>query len=127
MKTIVLLILFSTGFICCFGQNDFSVKPFQKIEFSTLNKTDNNYLLELNPKFKPDTIHLQYDDANWDGNKNPMTELEQERIFASQDDMPIAKPSSMNWNMPIAVPDTSVHYFIKNPMKVEPVPLVIKK
>lgn len=105
MKTIVLISLLSFLSMGVFAQIDLSLKLDPPIDFNSdrlaMNSTyfsfkvaktqiDYKNYLEQPKKAQPDLTAMNYCRK-----------------------MPIAKPRGNNWNMPIAVPDSSIVYSIK--------------
>ncbi len=120
MKTKALLtfisILISTTL---FSQNEI----ISKIDTTVLNESISNYLDELNEnkKLKEQTqvyklpeFKSQFNDSFLQkipkGLDTAMLSLKSPQPI---DNMPIVKPGG-EFNMPVMVPDTSVHYFIQN-------------
>lgn len=126
MKAIVFFILFSLGSICCFGQHDFSIKPLPKIEFDDYTFDHDTSMFGLGLKSPVDSILNYYQIPGQEKDDIDVSKLKEMYFRYYRGNMPIAKIPEGNWNMPIAVPDSSIHYFIKNGMSV-PVSAVKKK
>lgn len=116
MKTIVFLM-----FVCClsftsFSQNEYAIKPLPRIEFDDFYKKQQPDYLTISPQLILDTplnqsLVLDGDSENTinDSYLKSATEV----FMALGDNMPVVKPSGNYWNMPVAVPDSSNVYFIK--------------
>ena len=96
------------------------IEPIQHIEFAQTNQ--NQYL-----SFSPSTPQLLV----FSQSKIKETEVKvSNRVFQSPpDNMPILGfgASTPKWNMPIAVPDSTVEYYIKNPLLSGTSNLVFRK
>ncbi|WP_319500130.1 hypothetical protein [uncultured Draconibacterium sp.] len=116
MKTIVFLM-----FVCClsftsFSQNEYAIKPLPRIEFDDFYKQQQSDYLTISPQLKLDTPltkSLVFDDKSESTIDNSYLKSTTEVFMALGDNMPVVKPSGNYWNMPVAVPDSSNVYFIK--------------
>lgn len=105
MKTSFLFLLFVAFALSGFAQHDFSIKPMKKVDFvSGINKQQSSYLKFDSTEKSPDYLAR-------------LTPKKNERKFASilkyRSKMPVAKPKVDMWNMPIAVPDSTVNFAIQ--------------
>jgi hypothetical protein len=115
MKTIVFLI-----FVCClnftsFSQNEYAIKPLPRIEFDDFQKQQQPDYLTISPQLKLDDELPQsfFDDNTENLIDNLYLKLTTDVFMALGDNMPVVKPSDNFWNMPVAVPDSTNMYFIK--------------
>ncbi|HYQ57350.1 MAG TPA: hypothetical protein VEP89_08365 [Draconibacterium sp.] len=108
MKT--LLISFFLLFSIIGLAQDFSIKPLPKIKFNEFPVQKSTHIFKISPAFTADISMLQK-------LPEPVDKIDlfaQGRIQKSDfDNMPILSFGVNNWNMPVAVPDSSVDYFIK--------------
>ncbi len=112
MKTVVIIMLLASFSVVGFAQHDFSIKPLPKIEFDDFNKDHDPACFAISPPFKPDTFKV-FPEKKWnDFYKNEQLSGPQD-FKINIDNMPIAKLGENNWNMPIAVPDPTVHYHLR--------------
>nr|WP_319271072.1 hypothetical protein [uncultured Draconibacterium sp.] len=113
MKTIVLLI-----FVCCLGftslgQNDFAIKPLPRIDFDDFRQQQQPDYLTISPQLKlDDELSPSFLAGKSEGN-NSYLKSTTDVFIALGDNMPVVKPSGNYWNMPVAVPDSTNIYFIK--------------
>ncbi|WP_321347585.1 hypothetical protein [uncultured Draconibacterium sp.] len=115
MKTIVLLI-----FVCCLGftslgQNDFAIKPFPRLDFDDFRQQQQPDYLTISPQLKlEDELPQSFFDDNIENLfDNSYLKSTTDVFMALGDNMPVEKPSGNYWNMPVAVPDSTNMYFIK--------------
>ncbi|WP_319479859.1 hypothetical protein [uncultured Draconibacterium sp.] len=116
MKTIVFFM-----FVCClsftsFSQNEYAIKPLPRIEFDNFHKQQHPDYLTISPQLKLDTPltkSLVFDDKSESTIDNSYLKSTTDVFMALGDNMPVVKPSGNYWNMPVAVPDFSNVYFIK--------------
>lgn len=126
MKSIFVFLFFLSFSIFALGQNNFSIKPFPKIEFDDCKYKADTSLFGLNHKSPLDSILGYYQIPGLEEEDADLSKLKELYLQYYSGNMPIAKPGSMNWNMPIAVPDTRVHFFIQNPMLKQPATILKK-
>lgn len=105
MKTNLLLFLFVIFSLGSFAQHDFSLKPVPKIDFNSgmLQADSTNFTFESKadqPNLQQYFAQKKQTSTNW--NK-----------WAYSSNMPIAKLGNYSWNMPIAVPDSTINYAIR--------------
>ncbi|WP_297097035.1 hypothetical protein [uncultured Draconibacterium sp.] len=115
MKTIVVLM-----FVCCLGftsfsQNEYAIKPLPRIEFDDFQKQQQPDYLTISPQLKLEDELPQslFNDNIENPIDNSNLKSTTEVFIAFGDNMPVVKPSGNYWNMPIAVPDSTNMYFIK--------------
>lgn len=116
MKTIVFLV-----FVCCLGissfsQNEYAIKPLPRIEFDDFHKQQQPDYLTISPQLKLDTPlakSLVFSGKSESAIDNSYLKLTTDAFMALGDNMPVVKPSDNFWNMPVAVPDSTNMYFIK--------------
>ncbi|WP_321370269.1 hypothetical protein [uncultured Draconibacterium sp.] len=115
MKTIVLLM-----FVCCLGfasfsQNEYAIKPLPRIEFDDFQKQKQPDYLTISPQLKLEDELPQslFNDNIENPIDNSYLKSTTEVFIAFGDNMPVVKPSGNYWNMPIAIPDSTNMYFIK--------------
>lgn len=105
MKANLLLFLFVGFSLSCFAQHDFSLKLLPKVDFNSgrLQTDSTNFTF----KSKAEQFNLQQYFM-------PNKETSQKWTnMAYKSNMPIANPGNYSWNMPIAVPDSTVNYAIR--------------
>jgi len=130
MKTLCVLLMITGISLCSFAQNEKPFNDFQKIDFNKDWQKDTTDYFTISPEFKPDTVfhEFQYSQKL---NNEPFQINESNSLFTFENSakyefrMPIAK-GGKHFNMPNAVPDSTVHYYIKekriqfvNPLKYE--------
>ena len=115
MKTIVVLI-----FICCLtyssmSQNRFEIKRLPRIEFDDFHRQQQPDYLTISPQLKLEDEIPQslFNDSTENTIDNSYLKSTTEVFIAFGDNMPVVKPSGNYWNMPVAVPDSTNMYFIK--------------
>ena len=120
MKTVVLLMMVILGaVIITSAQEAKTGNNFQQKKFNTEVLTDSTEYFAISPKFKTDTseiIILPFQklpgDTFWQNNKG------KNEFFANQQKpefrMPVAGGGYNYFNMPVAVPDSTIKYYIKN-------------
>ncbi|WP_320111130.1 hypothetical protein [Draconibacterium orientale] len=116
MKTIVFLV-----FICCLSftsnsQNEYAIKPLPRIEFDDFQKQQQPDYLTISPQLKLDiplVKSLVFSNKKENTIDNSYLKSATEVFMALGDNMPVVKPSDNFWNMPVAVPDSTNMYFIK--------------
>ncbi|MDX8337655.1 hypothetical protein SLH46_00580 [Draconibacterium sp. IB214405] len=116
MKSIVVLM-----FVCCLSftsisQNDFAIKPLPRIDFDDFRQQQQPNYFTISPELKLDDQRTQpfvVDEKAESTIDNSYIKSTTDVFFAFGDNMPVAKPSGDYWNMPVAVPDSSFVYFIK--------------
>ena len=116
MKTTVILM-----FVCCLSftslsQNEYAIKPLPRIEFDDFQKQQQPDYLTISPQLKlenqiPQSLVLADNKENTVD--NPFLKSKTDLFMALGDNMPVVKPSGNYWNMPVAVPDSTNMYFIK--------------
>jgi hypothetical protein len=114
MKTVLMIFLIFGTSIIMNAQNSKSGIEFQKKELMDYLKNEINQNLTDNYKFKTDT--LTFDIKSLDkksfqnhSKNNPFIKGNQLAEFR----MPVVKGGEYSMKMPVLVPDSSVHYFIK--------------
>lgn len=104
MKTIGLITLLFFMSVGVFAQNDFDIKPLPKIDFNDgFLQQDNSYLEFENDRESADYLVLL---------STRKVRKEDFIVMKYKNKMPIAKPQGNYWNMPIAVPDSTINYAI---------------
>ncbi|GEM_PF-929211 len=114
MKTIVILFLILGTSIILRAQIPESNSVLQKKEFGDFLKNDSTDYFSTSPKFKSDTFLFKHKNSEkFDINKYsiPKSIKRSENLVVFN--MPIAGYGSYSMNMPVMVPDSSVHYYIK--------------
>jgi len=120
MKTVVLLMTVILGaVIIASAQEAKTGNNFQKKKFNTV-KTDSADYFAISPTFKTDTseiIILPF--KKLPGDSFSLNNQGKIHVFANQQKpefrMPVAGGGGRDYfNMPIAVPDSTVEYYIKN-------------
>ncbi|WP_319591864.1 hypothetical protein [uncultured Draconibacterium sp.] len=113
MKTIVLLMFVSCLSFTLFSQNKFVIKPLPRIEFDDFNQQQQPDYLSVSPQLK---LEGELPQSFLDGkseSSNSYLKSTTDVFMALGDNMPVVKPSGNYWNMPVAVPDSTNMYFIK--------------
>ena len=115
MKSIVILM-----FVCClnftsFSQNEYAIKPLPRIEFDDFQKEKQTDYLTISPPLKlEDELPQSFFDENTENTiDNSYLKSATDVFIAFGDNMSVVKPSGNYWNMPVAVPDSTNMYFIK--------------
>ncbi len=119
MKTFVLIIMILGAEIISSAQEAKTENNFQQKKFNTETKTDSTEFFAISPKFKTDTSEIEIlpfrklpGDSFLQNNQN------KNDFFANKEKpefrMPVAGGGYNYFNMPIAVPDSTVEYYIKN-------------
>ncbi|AHW61722.1 hypothetical protein FH5T_07115 [Draconibacterium orientale] len=98
-----------------FSQNEYAIKPLPRIEFDDFQKQQQHDYLTISPQLKLDDELPQsfFDDNTENLIDNLYLKLTTDVFMALGDNMPVVKPSDNFWNMPVAVPDSTNMYFIK--------------
>ncbi len=117
MKTILLLSVFFVLPVFLFAQTETQPKK---------QNPERNNQFEISPKIKPE----QSDRLAFSDTIPGMPEVFVHPEIATADKkksdpyrMPVARPGdNRQFNMPIYVPDSSVHYYIKQAIPVKPLP-----
>ena len=120
MKTILLIIAILGAVIITSAQKPRTDKTFQQKKFNTEVNPDTTEYFAISPTFKTDTSAIKIlpfqklpDDVFTQNNqgKNDFFANRQKSEFR----MPVAGRGVHNYfNMPVAVPDSTVQYYIKN-------------
>lgn len=120
MKTVVLLIMVILGaVIITSAQESKKGNNFQQKKFNPEEITDIAEYFVISPKFKTDTLEIKilpFQKLPGDSftpnnqNKNDFFANHQKPEFS----MPVTGGGPNYFNMPIAVPDSTVEYYIKN-------------
>jgi hypothetical protein len=120
MKTTLLIIIILGAVIITSAQEPKRDKTFQKKKFNTEVKPDSAEYFVISPTFKTDTSEIKiipFQKLPGDS----FTQNNQDKIdfFANRQKpefrMPVAGGGGRDYfNMPIAVPDSTVEYYIKN-------------
>lgn len=116
MRTLLFLFAFIVHPVFLFAQTEFHPKKKNAERYNQF---------EISPKFKPQPDSLFLSDT-FPG--NPEFSFSPEIATPGEDNfdpyrMPIARPDvNLRFNMPIYVPDSSVHYYIKQAMPVQSPP-----
>lgn len=105
MKSNILLFLFLVFSLSCFAQHDFSIKLVPKVDFNSgrLQTDSTNFTFESNTV----ESNLQQYFVQKKETSQKWTQL------AYTSNMPIVNPGNYNWNMPVAVPDSTINYAIR--------------
>jgi len=118
MKAIVLIIMILGAVIITSAQEPKTGKTFQQKEFNTEVNPDTTEYFVISPEFKIDTSEIKIlpfkilpDDSFTQNNRG------KNDFFASRQKpelrMPVAEAGGRNYfNMPVFVPDSTVHYYI---------------
>lgn len=119
MRTAILMVLFTTFSLVVFAQEKKQPKLFgDKKQLEELRK-DSSFQFDISPKFREQLPFEKFKDTtlSWDSDKYNdgkfyLDSTYSEAILAP---MPIAGSRTIRnyHNMPIAVPDSSVEYYIK--------------
>jgi hypothetical protein len=119
MKAILLMVMILVAVIITSGQESKTDKTFQQKKFNTEIKSDSDEFAVNSPKSKTDTSLLIFKPNQ----KVPGTDLnlnnhETNPVLANKQvpelRMPVAGAGVRNYfNMPVAVPDSAVEYYIK--------------
>ena len=115
MRRILLTLAFAVGVLSAWSQHSLDllklhkIEPIRHIEFANTNQ--NQYL-----SFKPATPQLRI--FNQRKTMEPANNTSKPVSKSPLDNMPILGfgASTSQWNMPVAVPDSTVDFYIKNPM-----------
>ena len=117
MKKIFFLLLITANSLCSVAQNKMVTNEFQKMEFNDKWQKDTIEYFSISHEFKPDTVlrdfhysqrlkgdpfQFNQPDSLFSYKNYPATELR----------MPVIGGGYYT-NMPIAVPDSSVHYYLQ--------------
>lgn len=105
MKANLLLFLFVVFSLSCFAQHDFSLKLLPKVDFNSgmLQADITNFTFES----KAEQFNLQQYFTQKKETSPKWTNM------AYKSNMPVVNPGNYSWNMPIAVPDSTVNYAIR--------------
>jgi len=119
MRTIVLIIMILGAVIISTAQEPKTGKKFQQKKFNTEIKTDSSRYFAISPKFKIDTSAIKINPfQKLPGDSLLLNNQNKIHVFANQQKpefrMPVARGGYNYFNMPIAVPDSTVEYYIKN-------------
>jgi len=117
MKTILVLWLIAGISICSDAQNRKGTSEFHKKEFDDKWQKDTTEYFSISPQFKPDTMirdfhysqRLKSDPFQFN---QPDSLITNRNYPAAEFRMPVLGGGFYS-NMPIAVPDSSVHYYLK--------------
>lgn len=120
MKAIAVLIIVVLGTaLITSAQESKTGKTSQQKKFNTEAKTDSAEYFAISPTFKTDTseiIILPF--KKLQGDSFSLNNQGKIHVFANQQKpefrMPVAGGGYNYFNMPIAVPDSTVEYYIKN-------------
>lgn len=105
MKTKLIFLLLIGLSVSTFAQHDFSIKPLPKIDFNSgIQKQDSSYMKFDNIQKSPDYLMLLSPKSS---DRKPVS------ILRYKSKMPIAKPYGNYWDMPVAIPDSTVNYAIR--------------
>lgn len=103
MKTIVLLMFVSCLSFTSFSQNKFAIKPLPRIEFDDFNQQQQPDYLTVSPQLKlEDELPQSFFDDNTENSLDNSYLKSTTDVFTALGD-----------NMPVAVPDSTNMYFIK--------------
>jgi hypothetical protein len=119
MKTFILIIMILGSAIISSAQEATTGITFEQKKFNTETITDSTEYFAISPKFKTDTseiIILPFKKLPCDSfSLNNQGKI---HVFANQQKpefrMPVATGGPYYFNMPVAVPDSTVKYYIKN-------------
>jgi len=119
MKTIVLIIMILGAVIISTAQKPKTGKTLQQKKFNTEVKTDSAEYFVISPKFKSDTSAIKIlpfqklpGDSFTQNNQGKIDFYANRQ--KSEFRMPVAGGGGSNYfNMPVAVPDSTVQYYIK--------------
>lgn len=95
---------------------DLKLNSFKKVEFGDLKSLEKTDYFYISPGFKIDTkLQSPFSLSSKDQKKSIEKYLnsKQPDFITAIDGMPIASPKGFNWNMPVAKPNSSVEYYIK--------------
>nr|WP_321354098.1 hypothetical protein [uncultured Draconibacterium sp.] len=97
------------------SQNRFEIKPLPRIEFDDFHRPQQPDYLTISPQLKLEDEIPQslFNDSTENAIDNSYLKSTTEVFIAFGDNMPVVKPSGNYWNMPVAVPDSTNMYFIK--------------
>jgi len=117
MKTILVLIMISGISLCSVAQNEKGTTEFQKRGFNDKWQKDTVKYFSISPEFKTDTVlrefqysqRLHIDPFQFN---QPDSLLSFKNSATYELRMPVAGGNFYS-KMPIAVPDSSVHYYLK--------------
>ncbi|WP_167617347.1 hypothetical protein [Maribellus sediminis] len=126
MRRILLTLAFAVGVLSAWSQHSLDllklqkIEPIKRIEFAKANQ--NQYL-----SFKPVTPQLRI--FNQQKTMETVNNTSKSVSKSPLDNMPILGfgASTPRWNMPVAVPDSTMDYYIKNPMLPGAANLVFRK
>ena len=119
MKTFVLIIMILGAVIISTAQESKTDKTFQQKKFNTEIKTDSAQYFAISPKFKTDTSAIKIRPfQKFPGDSFTQNNQGKNDFFAnhqkSEFRMPVAGGGvHYYFNMPVAVPDSTVQYYIK--------------
>uniref|UniRef100_UPI003217FBB5 hypothetical protein n=1 Tax=uncultured Draconibacterium sp. TaxID=1573823 RepID=UPI003217FBB5 len=114
MRTLLIVVLLFSG-VRVFAQQNPVLKSLPKIEFDDF-RFENKDIFDISPTFKIDTLFekpLIFPEENKRKSFEQYLNQGKPVFISSINRMPIAKPFGNYWNMPVAVPDPSVRYYIK--------------
>lgn len=116
MKTIIFLLLLLGISVCSHAQNQ-NFSPIQKNYFNENLQKDTSGHFAISPHFKSKTLPYDFKfSEKYPGNSlqfNPHDSILSSQKFSKYElRMPVVKPRFYS-NMPIAVPDSSVHYYLR--------------
>ena len=117
MKSTMVLLLITGISLCSVAQNKMGTNEFQKKEFNDKWQKDTTKYFSISPEFKPDTVlrefkypqRLRIDPFLFN---QPDSLISSDSYYRNELRMPVIGGGSYI-NMPIAVPDSSVHYYLK--------------
>ena len=118
MKAILIIVMILGAVIISTAQEPKTDKNFQQKKFNTEVKTDSAEYFVISPTFKADTSAIKIlPFQKLPGDSFTQNNQGKNDFFANQQKpefrMPVARGGHNYFNMPVAVPDSTVKYFIK--------------
>ena len=105
MKSIILILAAIVISATCYAQHDFSIKPLPKIDFNSGVLHQNSSYMKFNTE-KKSTDYLAL-------LSHEIKDKPNVAVLKYNSKMPIAFPHGNFWNMPVAVPDSTINYAIR--------------
>lgn len=92
------------------------LNSLKKVEFGDLKSLEKSDYFNISPSFKIDTkLQASLSLSNNDQKKTIKKYLKSNKVnfLTTIDGMPVASPMGDYWNMPVAKPNPSIEYYIK--------------